>query len=183
MGLWLLNESIRTWELAGTPVELKHLLHAAANPQVNTAIFDVEDESFLTPGDMPKRIGIWLRNRGLRVPVSRAELTRSILMSLAESYTRVIRTATELSGKTIRVVHIVGGGSQNSLLCQLTADATGLPVIAGPTEATAIGNVLVQARSLGWLNGDLETLRAVVIHNFKLNHYKPNQNPTPQLPP
>ncbi len=99
--------------------------------------------------------------------------TSSILHSLAAAYARSIRDAADLSDTTVSVVHLVGGGSQNTLLCQLTADATGLPVLAGPVEATAIGNVLVQARSLGWVSGDLEALRALVVAAFPVVRYEP----------
>lgn len=93
--------------------------------------------------------------------------------SLAAAYARTLETAAELSGTRITTVHIVGGGSQNELLCQLTADHTGLPVLAGPVEATAIGNVLVQARSRGLVNGSLESLRALVARAFPPRKYDP----------
>ena len=115
---------------------------------------------------MPTRIAAWFSGRGVGAPRSRPELVRSILASLAAAYARAIRTASELSGAEVKVIHLVGGGSQNTLLCQLTADATGLPVLAGPVEATAIGNVLVQARAHGMVAGDLESLRALVARSF-----------------
>src|SRR5712692_6531343 len=106
----------------------------------------------------------WTRDRrrrsGRSAPRSRSALVRCILDSLAAANTRAIREATRLSGVSPRVVHVIGGGSQNRLLCQLTADACGLTVVAGPVEATAIGNVLVQARARGMTTGDLDALRA-----------------------
>jgi rhamnulokinase len=136
-------------------------------------VFDADDEAFLAPGDMPARIGAWLRAHDRPVPASRPELVRAILQSLADAYARTVRAAVELSGREVGVVHIVGGGSQNELLCRLTADATGLPVLAGPVEATAIGNVLVQARALGYVDGDLEALRALVVRAFPVREYRP----------
>ena len=136
-------------------------------------LFDADDETFLAPGGMSARIEGWFTSRGQAAPASRPELVRSILQSLAETYARSIATARELSGATVSVVHLVGGGSQNELLCQLTADATGLPVLAGPVEATAIGNVLVQARAQGLVSGDLESLRALVVAAFPVGRYEP----------
>ena len=117
---------------------------------------------FLPPGDMPARIASWLAARGLPAPSGPAQLIRCILDSLALAYRRALLAAQSLSGRHADVVHIVGGGSRNELLCQLTADATGLPVVAGPAEATALGNVLVQARALGAAPGSLDGMRALL---------------------
>ena len=133
-----------------------------------------DDETFLAPGDMPARIAAWMTAHDLPAPSSRPELVRSILESLARAYADTIRAAVDVSGHTVNVVHLVGGGSQNELLCQLTADATGLPVLAGPVEATAIGNVLVQARTQGFVRGDLEVLRALVTRAFPPRRYEPS---------
>jgi rhamnulokinase len=122
---------------------------------------------------MPARIADHCARHGLRPPDTPAELVRSIVESLAAAYARTLATAAELSGTRISAVHIVGGGSQNELLCQLTADRTGLPVLAGPVEATAIGNVLVQARSQGLATGSLEGLRALVARAFPPRRYEP----------
>jgi rhamnulokinase len=173
MGLWLLSESIRAWEREGEPVDLPALLDEAAALPGTGILFDVDDAAFLAPGDMPARIEAHLRERGLRPPGSRAELVRGIVESLAAAYARTLRTITELTGRTVRTVHIVGGGSQNALLCQLTADHTGLPVQAGPVEATAIGNVLVQARAQGFADGSLESLRDLVRRAYPPRSFRP----------
>jgi rhamnulokinase len=161
MGLWLLNESVRSWERQGTRVQLVDLLQEAAAVQ-DVAVFEVDHPSLLAAGDMPSRIAVLCIGRLGRVPVTPAEITRSILESLATRYAATLRDAERLSGVEIDTVHIVGGGSQNTLLCQLTADRTGRRVLAGPVEATAIGNVLVQARAAGLVSGSLEELRDLV---------------------
>ncbi len=173
MGLWLLTETVRGWESDGARVDLGDLLRQAEAVNYPVSTFDPDDPRFLSPGDMPSRIAAWCREHDLPVPASRAALVRSILESLAAAYARTIDAARELSGATISVVHLVGGGSLNALLCQLTADRTGLPVIAGPVEATAIGNVLVQARTRGLVSGDLETLRALVARSSRQVRYEP----------
>jgi rhamnulokinase len=172
-GLWLLSESVRAWEQDGETIDLPTLLRAAADATASVPIFDANDASFLAPGDMPARIANWLTTHALPVPASRVEFVRCIIESLANAFAHAVRQAVELSGKSVSVIHIVGGGSQNQLLCQLTANRAGLPVVAGPVEATAIGNVLVQARALGLIHGDLETLRAVVASSTELKTYSP----------
>ncbi|MFB2580021.1 rhamnulokinase family protein [Herbiconiux sp. P15] len=175
-GLWLLSESVRTWEReTGEPIHLPTLLEAAAAVSDPVPLFDTADRELIAPGDIPARIAHWFGERGIKVPEGRAALVRSVLESLAEAYAEAIRQAAELSGSPIEVVHVVGGGSQNSLLCQLTADRTGLPVLAGPVEATALGNVLVQARAQGLVPADssLESLRALVARGFPPRRYLP----------
>ena len=179
MGLWLLSECVREWERDGETLSVPDLvaqaaaLDEAAGMRCRSSMWTMRCSC--APGDMPARISAWLQAHGQPVPASRPELVRSILHSLAAAYARSIRTASELSGAAVSVVHLVGGGSQNAMLCQLTADATGLPVIAGPVEATAIGNVLVQARALGWVSGDLEALRALVVASFPVVRYEPRR--------
>jgi rhamnulokinase len=173
MGLWLLSESLRSWERAGMAVALPTLLERAAQLTGPVPVFDVDDPAFLTPGDLPARIRAHCATHGLAVPDSPAVLVRSIVESLATAYARTLRDVGELSGRDLRTVHIVGGGSQNELLCQLTADLTGLPVLAGPAEATAIGNVLVQARAHGLASGSLESLRMLVARACPPLRYTP----------
>ncbi|MFF1572542.1 rhamnulokinase family protein [Leifsonia sp. NPDC058292] len=173
-GLWLLTESIRTWEREdSTRIELAPLLRQAADVTDPMPRFDVGDPVFIAQGDMPLRIAEWCTNRGRRPPQTRAEFVRSILESLADAYADALEQASQLSGHRIDVIHIVGGGSQNELLCQLTADRAGRPVIAGPVEATAIGNVLVQARSQGLIHGPLEVLRSRVASATSLQRFAP----------
>jgi rhamnulokinase len=173
MGLWLLQESVRTWG----PVDLSELLVQAAAAPAFAALIDPDDPSFLAPGDMPARIAEFCTATGQQVPPDRPALVRCILESLALAYRRTIRAAAELSGRDVEVVHIVGGGARNELLCQLTADACGLPVLAGPVEASALGNVLVQARALGVPLPDLAAMRALVRATHDLRRYDPRPAP------
>jgi rhamnulokinase len=106
---------------------------------------------------------------------------RCILDSLAAAFARTLDDIVRVTGRDIRVAHLVGGGSRNELLCQLTADASGLPVVAGPVEATAIGNVLVQARTAGWLQGDLDDLRNLVRSTHSLHRFEPRHQPAPLI--
>jgi rhamnulokinase len=135
--------------------------------------FDVNDPRLLAPGDMPARIEALYVEQGSRVPSSIPEFVRGVLQSLANAYAGSIRDIERLTGRSIDTVHLVGGGAQNELLCRLTADAVGVPVVAGPVEATAIGNLLVQARTHGLLSGDLEALRSVVATSFPSRAYEP----------
>jgi rhamnulokinase len=162
MGLWLLQECQRTWVASGLPADLTELLAAAAQVPAFTAVVDADDPAFLPPGDMPARIAAACTRSGQTPPQNQAETVRCILDSLALAYRRTVRRAAELSGRDVEVVHVVGGGARNTLLCQLTADACGLPVLAGPVEAAALGNALVQARAGGVLRGGLFDLRALL---------------------
>jgi rhamnulokinase len=180
MGLWLLSESLRTWERAGSRIDLQRLLVAAAEGSEGGPVIDPDDPQFLPPGDMPARIEQACRDSGQPVPADRPALTRCILDSLAAAYARAVADAQSLSGRTVHVVHVVGGGSRNRLLCRLTARATGLPVLAGPVEAAALGNVLVQARSLGATGPRLENLRALLVRQVLERHLPDDDlvNPT-----
>ena len=168
MGLWLLSECVRTWGDT-----LDELLARAAAIESPVPVFDVDDPRFLSPGDMPARIAAWLAEHELPVPDSRPALVRSIIESLAQAFANTVRAASALSGTRVSAIHLVGGGAHNELLCQATADRSGLPVIAGPVEATAIGNLLVQARAAGALSGSLESLRALVAATQQPRHYVP----------
>ena len=173
MGLWLLQESLRTWAAAGLSADLTELLAAAARVPAFTAVVDPDDARFLPPGDMPARIAAACAATGQTPPQSQAETVRCILDSLALAYRRAIRQAAELSGRDVEVVHLVGGGARNTLLCQLTADACGRPVLAGPVEAAALGNALVQARAGGVLSGGLAELRSLLRNTQDLRLHLP----------
>ncbi len=168
MGLWLLQECVRAW---GDP-DLDTLLREASRVPALRSVVDAGDAAFLAPGRMPERIAGACRASGQPVPASRAEVTRCILDSLALAHRRAVEDAQRLAGHAVDVVHVVGGGTRNALLCQLTADACGLPVVAGPTEAAALGNVLVQARAHGRA-GDLAGMRELLARTQPLARYEP----------
>ncbi|MGI8557615.1 MAG: rhamnulokinase, partial [Solirubrobacteraceae bacterium] len=154
MGLWILSESMRAWEKLGEQQELGTLLKQATEAPAGVPTFDASDPRLLAPGDMPSRIEALLVEQGSCAPASIPEFVRSVLQSLANAYADAVRDIERLSGRTIRTVHIVGGGAQNELLCQLTADTVGVGVVAGPVEATAIGNLMVQARTYSLVHGE-----------------------------
>lgn len=162
MGLWLLQQCVAVWQDSAGPIDLNSLLNAAAEMLGGRSVIDPDRPEFLPPGNMPARIQAECLRTGQPVPQSQPEITRCILDSLSSAYQRAIAAAAEMSGQKVTVVHIVGGGARNSLLCQLTADACHLPVIAGPVEAAAHGNVLVQARAAGAITGDRQELRRFI---------------------
>lgn len=149
MGLWLLQECRRAWERVGAPADYEQLMRLAEAADPNVALFDPDDESLLAPGEMPARLRESCSGGAQFPPTEPGEIVRSILTSLACKYRFVLERLGRVTGRTFDVLHIVGGGARNRLLCQLTADLTGLPVFAGPVEATALGNVLVQAIAVG----------------------------------
>jgi rhamnulokinase len=176
-GLWLLSECQRTWAAEGFRPELTTLLGAAAalpagGPQINP-----DDPYFIAPDNMPDRIRAAVRRTGVVLPDDPAAITRCIMDSLAAGYARTLADAERLADKSVDVVHVVGGGSQNALLCQLTANATRRPVIAGPVEATALGNVLIQARAAGAVAGRLPELRTIIGAGTSLRRYEPVDRP------
>ena len=171
MGLWLLQECMREWGMT----DVEPLLADAVKVPSLLSVVDAADPAFLAPGRMPERIAEACRASGQPVPTTRAELTRCILDSLALAHRRAIEDAQRLSGTAVDVVHIVGGGARNALLCQLTADACGLPVVAGPAEAAALGNVLIQARAQGVV-GDRAAMRGLVARTQPSARYEPSRS-------
>ena len=175
-GLWLLSEAVRTWEAEdGATIDLPALLADAAGVAGDVALFDANDPRLAAPGDMPARIAAVIAESGADVPSTRAAFARTIVESIAQAFADAVATAGRLTGRDVDVIHIVGGGALNRLLCQATADRSGVPVLAGPVEATALGNVLVQARAHGWFGPDatLEDLRRVVAASTSPQRYEP----------
>ncbi len=172
MGLWLVQECRRTWERAGQRYEYAELGDLAAAAKPFAAIIDPDDPSFLAPGDMPGRIDAYCHRTGQSPPAGPGETIRACLESLALTYRQTLARIEECAGRHIEVIHAVGGGIQNKHLCQWTADATGRPVIAGPVEATAVGNVIVQAIATGALN-TIRDARELVRRSFELTTYEP----------
>jgi rhamnulokinase len=172
VGLWLVQECRRTWAQAGQPLTYDELVTLAAQAPPFGALVDPDDASFLEPGDMPSRIRAFCGRTAQPIPESKGALVRCVLESLALKYRWVLERLEALLGRRCRVLHIVGGGVQNRLLCQFTADAIGRPVVAGPVEATAVGNILVQAIARGHLTG-LAEARELVRRSFELSTYQP----------
>ena len=163
MGLWLVQECRRAWIADGQTYSYEELTNMAEGARPNTALIDVD--SFLHPGNMPAKIEAWCQQHGQQVPDSPGQMVRVILESLAQRYKQVLESIESLTGRNIKVIHIVGGGSQNKFLNRLVAQVTGRKVVAGPVEATAIGNVLVQALGDGEIP-DLAAARRIVRNCF-----------------
>lgn len=172
MGLWLVQECRRTWERAGRAYNYDQLSKLAAKSKPFANWVNPDDPSFLAPGDMPARIAAFCRKTGQAAPRDPGAVVRCCLESLAMKYRYVAGVIEECTGRAIDVIHVVGGGCQNRLLCQMTADATGKAVVAGPVEATAAGNIVVQAIATGALK-DIAAARALVRKSFDLAVYKP----------
>jgi rhamnulokinase len=172
MGLWLVQECRRHWEATGGPCDYDELHRLAAGAPPDVALFDPDDDEFLAPGDMPARIAAACTRLGQRAPQGPGEIVRSVLVSLACKYRLVLERLEQVSGRRIDCIHVIGGGARNRLLCQLTADVTGRHVLAGPVEATALGNVLVQARAAGRL-GSLAEIREVAAASAVPDAFEP----------
>lgn len=172
MGLWLLQESRRTWARAGYDADYYELTALAAAAPPFISLIDPDHPSFLPPGDIPARIAAYCRKTGQRPPDGPGATVRCILESLALKYRWVIERIEALTDHPIKTIHVVGGGARNALLCRLTADATRRPVLAGPVEATALGNVLVQAMARHRL-ASLADIRDVVRRTVEVTHFEP----------
>ncbi len=172
-GLWPLQECRRTWAAAGQSWSYGELVELARTEPAHTARLDLDDPTLATPGDMPRKITDQCRRRGYPAPESPGRFVRVILESLAAEYARVKLMLEEVTGRKFTRLHIVGGGSQNDLLNQFAADATGLQVRTGPVEATAIGNVLAQAVATGRM-GSLTAGRELVAKTASIRVYEPH---------
>jgi rhamnulokinase len=167
MGLWLVQECASRWNAS-----YEELRSLAATARADVALFDPDDEALLRPGDMPARVADACAALGQDRPEDRGEIVRSILVSLACKYRLVLERLEAVTAREVEVVHMIGGGVRNELLCELTADVLGRPVHAGPVEATALGNVLMQARAVGEL-GSLADMRAVAAASAEPVVYEP----------
>jgi sugar (pentulose or hexulose) kinase len=172
MGLWLVQECKRTWAKEGEDLDYGTITQLAAEAKPFKCFINPDDALFLAPGDMPSRIREFCKSTGQAVPETKGEIVRAALESLALQYRVNFNRIEHVTGKHIDTVHIVGGGCQNRLLCQFTADATAKPVIAGPIEATAAGNVLVQAIATGAV-ASLAEARQIVRDSFELETFNP----------
>jgi rhamnulokinase len=174
MGLWLLQECRRTWAREGREYSYAELTRLAQDEPGSGSLIDPDHPDFLPPGDMPSRIRAFCRGTGQSPPEEPGAVVRCVLESLALKYRWVLEKAEEITGRRAEVIHVVGGGAQSTLLCQLTADATRRPVRAGPVEATALGNLMVQAYARGYL-GSLEEIRESVRRScVEVRDYRPS---------
>lgn len=171
-GLWLVQECRRMWAQQGSQYTYAELMNMAANAPTFGPLIAPGENKFLAPEDMPAVIRDYCREKGQAVPESRGAIVRCILESLALEYRWVAEQIDHLTGKHYPLIHIIGGGTQNKLLNQLAASATGRTVVTGPLEATAIGNILVQAIAMGEISSLAEG-RAIVKNSFNVETYKP----------
>jgi rhamnulokinase len=174
MGLWLVQECRRTWASSGNEFSYAQLSDMAAKAPAHLSVIDVDDPEFLKPGDMPARIKEYCQKTSQAIPSDEASMIRIILEGIALKYRWIINCLAELTDHKLDVIHIIGGGTQNKLLNQFTADSTNKYVVTGPIEATAIGNILTQAVSLGLLKNIYEA-REVVRNSFETQHYQPSE--------
>ena len=174
MGLWVLQECLRAWRRAGHEYDISELVAASAVETPLRSVIDMDAQRLLAPSDMPATIEVLCRETQQPAPSTPAQFVRCCLDSLAIAYRESVERASALAAVNVERIHIVGGGSQNRLLCQLTANACGVPVVAGPVEAAAIGNVLVQAREMAVLQGDRWSLRHFVRAHESLVTYTPD---------
>ncbi len=172
MGLWLVQECRRHWSRQGREITYDELIGWSAAARPFASLVDPDDPTFFAPGDMPARIAAYCSKTDQPVPGDEGAFVRCALESLALKYRWTIGRIEAILGTTIRTIHVVGGGTRNALLCQFTADATGRPVHAGPVEATAAGNVLLQAIARGRV-GDVSEARAIVARSFPVAVHDP----------
>jgi len=173
-GLWLVHQCKRSFEAGGRRLEYAELVRLAYEARPLRSLIDPDNSQFLNPPDMPAAIQDFCRESGQAVPETKGALLRCALESIALKYQTVLGWLEEVGGKRVEVIHIVGGGSRNTLLNQFTADACNRAVVAGPVEATVLGNVLVQARACSEI-GSLAELRTIVRNSSKLQHFKPKR--------
>lgn len=174
MGLWILQEARREWERSGAVYSFPELVALSARAPAFAAWIDPDDARFLPPGDMPARIAQYVRESGQSLSAEPGAVARCILESLALKYRYVLELTERLSGSTFEGLHMVGGGIQNELLCQWTANAIGKPVWAGPAEGSAIGNLAVQWIARGEFS-DIREARAVIRESFPVKVYEPQE--------
>jgi rhamnulokinase len=171
-GMWLLQECQREWAARGAVMSAESLVRGAKGAPPFAFFIDPDDSTLMNPGSMLQSIEQYCRRTGQKFNPDPLVVARGIFESLALKHRRTVASAAELTGITAQTIHIVGGGSRNRLLCQWTADATGTAVIAGPAEATVIGNAAVQGMALGWF-ADLKSARTTIARSVKLVNYRP----------
>lgn len=172
MGLWILQECRRTWEKQGIVLDYETIAGLAAEARPQLAFIDPDDSTFFAPGDMPERVQSYCHSTGQPVPEGPGAMARCIYESLALKYRNNLEQMEKLIGRKIEVLHIVGGGGKNRFLNQVVADVLGIPVVVGPTEATAIGNIITQAVAMNEVGGLWEG-RQIIGQSFEIERYVP----------
>jgi rhamnulokinase len=175
MGLWLVQQCKRSFEARGVQYDYAQLAQMAARAAPLRSLVSLDDPRFLNPPDMPKAIQDFCRETKQPVPRTEGELVRCCYESLALKYGEVLASLEELTGETVEVIHIVGGGSQNKVLSQFAADVCQRPVVTGPVEATALGNLLTQVRASGELSS-LTGMREVIRASSDVQRYEPGSS-------
>ena len=175
MGLWLVQQCRRQWQKEGLDLSYREITDMAEEAEPFVAHIDPDYSGFFSPRDMPKRINEYLTETGHKPTDDKGQMIRVILESLAFKYRSVMEAIEDITKEPIEVLHIVGGGIQNELLCQFTANATGKKVITGPIEATASGNILMQAKATGQIKS-LAEFRQIVRNSFELKEYQPQNS-------
>lgn len=171
-GLWIIQECRNAWQRQGETLGWSHMIRLAEFVTSSIAFIDTDDKAFVNPSDMPKAIIAYCKKTSQKVPEDKGTIIRIVLESLALKYKKTLEKIEKLKGKSVEVLHIVGGGSQNKFLNQLTADATDKTVLAGPIEATAIGNIVMQAIGTGYLNS-IDEARGIIRSSFEIKSYHP----------
>ena len=172
MGLWLIQESRRHWKRTGKDYSFADLEKMACECKPFESIIDVDDQRFSPPGDIPGRVQQFCRETNQKVPESVGEIMQCIYCSLALKYRDSLKNMEKICGTKFEMIHMVGGGIKDTLLCKLTAGACGIPVTAGPVEATVIGNVAAQFMALGYID-TIESVRDIIANSFEIKYYEP----------
>jgi len=173
MGLWLTQECKRQWDREGEKYSFAELEEMAWNSKPFVSFIDPDHPGFMTPGDMPNRIREYCRKTNQPIPETKGKVIRCISQSLALKYRSTVECLEDIFGKRFNVIHMVGGGIKDRMLCQFTANATGREVIAGPVEATSIGNLIVQGMALNEI-GSLAQGREIIKNSFPVTTYEPD---------
>jgi Sugar (pentulose and hexulose) kinases len=173
MGLWIIQECKRFWDKTGEVLGFGELVQLAEKEKPFLAFINVDDDTFYTPGNMPSKVAEFCKKTGQKVPDTKGQIVRCVLESLALKYRAAIEGLKDISGSNIDVLHIVGGGCNNKMLCQFTANAIGRDVVAGPIEATAVGNLSSQLISMGEVK-NLEEARTLIGNSFPMDYYEPH---------
>jgi len=177
-GFWIIQECKKFWDENVKSYSYDELTEMALKYGPANFRIDPDDSRFLKPGliddNMPDRIKVYCQETGQTFPETPAEIVRGVIESLADKYTETIKMIEEITGKSIKEIYIIGGGSRNGLLCQLVASTMGLPVYAGPVEATAIGNLMIQAKSMGQIKSIVEG-RKIIRSSFDIKKYLPEE--------